>query len=88
MSLSSTVQLSSRSQPTRCREDIYGQHECGLQHLRSAQPLGLNTLNFRSLRSLDSQKLRFCLPVSLTVRALSGHLRDKESAVENELRIN
>ncbi len=27
-----------------------------------------NALNYRSLRSLDSQKLRFCLPVSLTVR--------------------
>jgi len=27
-----------------------------------------NALNCRSLRSLDSQKLRFCLPVSLIVR--------------------
>ncbi|AYN96961.1 hypothetical protein EAW52_25035 [Pseudomonas sp. LTJR-52] len=27
-----------------------------------------NALNYRSLRLLDGQKLRFCLPVSLMVR--------------------
>lgn len=34
-----------------------------------------NALNCRSLRSLDSQKLRFCLPVSLIVSWPVAHRR-------------